>query len=89
MALADASAAALAHTGEGTVTDTEVDIMLASQDESGGEYNVSHILIGLPDGSTPQQISEAQAKADDIHERLLGGLDLRTGRRRRRYRRSG
>ncbi|NNJ65148.1 MAG: hypothetical protein HKP16_06250, partial [Xanthomonadales bacterium] len=58
------------------ITETEIDILLASEELGGGEYNVSHILIGLPDGSTPQQISEAQAKADDIHERLLGGLDF-------------
>ena len=58
------------------ITDTEVDILLASQDASGGEYNVSHILVGLPDGSTPRQIAEAQAKADDIYQRLVEGLDF-------------
>lgn len=58
------------------ITDTEVDILLASEDLSGGEYNVSHIMVALPDGSTPSQISEAQAKADDIHERLVNGLDF-------------
>jgi peptidyl-prolyl cis-trans isomerase SurA len=58
------------------VTDTEVDILLASEDASGGEYNVSHILVALQDGATPQQIAEAQAKADDIHQRLLDGLDF-------------
>jgi peptidyl-prolyl cis-trans isomerase SurA len=58
------------------VTDTEVDILLASEDASGGEYNVSHIMVALPDGSTPQQIAEAQAKVDDIHQRLLDGLDF-------------
>ena len=58
------------------ITDTEVDILLASEDLSGGEYNVSHIMVALPDGSTPSQISEAQTKADDIHERLVNGLDF-------------
>jgi peptidyl-prolyl cis-trans isomerase SurA len=58
------------------ITDTEVDILLASEDLAGGEYNVSHIMVGLQDGSTPAQISEAQAKADDIHERLVNGLDF-------------
>ncbi|MGD8928725.1 MAG: peptidylprolyl isomerase, partial [Lysobacterales bacterium] len=58
------------------VTDTEVDIMLASEDLSGGEYNLSHIMIALPDGSTPQQIQTAQAKADDIYDRLVNGLDF-------------
>jgi peptidyl-prolyl cis-trans isomerase SurA len=58
------------------ITDTEVEILLASEDLSGGEYNVSHIMINLPDGSTPQQISAAQIKADDIHQRLVNGLDF-------------
>jgi peptidyl-prolyl cis-trans isomerase SurA len=58
------------------ITDTEVDILLASEDLGGGEYNVSHIMVALPDGSTPQQISAAQAEADDIHQRLVDGLDF-------------
>lgn len=62
--------------GMDPITDTEIDILLASEDLSGGEYNVSHILVSLPEGSTPQQISEMQAKADDIHRRLAEGLDF-------------
>jgi peptidyl-prolyl cis-trans isomerase SurA len=58
------------------ITDTEVDILLASEDLGGGEYNVSHIMVALPDGSTPQQISAAQAEAEDIHQRLVDGLDF-------------
>ena len=58
------------------ITDTEIDILLASEDLSGGEYNVSHIMVALPEGSTPQQIAEMQAKADDIHRRLMDGLDF-------------
>jgi len=58
------------------VTDTEVDIMLASEDLSGGEFNISHILVALPDGATPQQIQDMQAKANDIHRRLEEGLDF-------------
>jgi len=58
------------------ITDTEVDILLASEDAGGGEYNVSHILILLGDGSTPQQVAQAQSKADDIHQRLLDGLEF-------------
>jgi peptidyl-prolyl cis-trans isomerase SurA len=58
------------------ITDTEVDILLASEDLGGGEYNVSHIMISLPDGSTPQQIAQAQEKADDIYQRLTNGLDF-------------
>jgi len=58
------------------ITDTEIDIMLASEDLAGGEYNISHIMVSLPDGSTPEQIAAAQAKADDIYDRLTNGLDF-------------
>ena len=58
------------------ITDTEVDILLASEDLGGGEYNISHIMVSLPDGSTPTQVAEAKAKVDDIHNRLVEGLDF-------------
>ena len=58
------------------ISDTEIDIMLASEDVAGGEYNVSHIMVGLQDGSTPAQIKVAQDEADDIYERLSIGLDF-------------
>jgi peptidyl-prolyl cis-trans isomerase SurA len=58
------------------ITDTEVDILLTSEDLSGGEYNISHIMMGLPEGSTPQQIKEVQFKADDVYQRLVDGLDF-------------
>jgi peptidyl-prolyl cis-trans isomerase SurA len=58
------------------ITDTEVDILLASQDANGGEYNISHIMIAIPEGSTPQQIKEAEDKANDVYTKLEGGLDF-------------
>jgi peptidyl-prolyl cis-trans isomerase SurA len=62
--------------GMAPISDTEVDIMLASEDLSGGEYNISHILIAVPDGATPQQIKETQEEADDVYERLVNGLEF-------------
>ena len=62
--------------GMAPISDTEVDIMLASEDLSGGEYNISHILIAVPEGATPQQIKDTQAKADDVYERLVNGLEF-------------
>jgi len=58
------------------ITDAEVDILLASEDQGGGEYNISHIMVALQDGSTPAQIQAAQTKADEIYERLVNGLDF-------------
>ena len=62
--------------GMAPITDTEVDILLATEDLGGGEYNISHIQMSLPDGSTPQQIKEAQFKADEVYQRLVDGLDF-------------
>ena len=58
------------------ITDTEVDILLTSEDLVGGEYNISHIMMDLPEGATPQQIREGEAKADDVYQRLVDGLDF-------------
>lgn len=58
------------------ISDTEVDILLASEDLAGGEYNISHIMVGLPEGATPEQIQAARAEAEDIHRRLEEGLDF-------------
>ena len=62
--------------GMDPITDTEVDILLTSEDLAGGEYNVSHIMVALTDGPTPDQVQAAQVKAEDIHERLVNGLDF-------------
>lgn len=58
------------------ISDTEVEILLASEDFNGGEYDISHIMITLPEGSTPAQISESEEKANDVHRRLEEGLDF-------------
>lgn len=58
------------------ISDTEVEIMLASEDVSGGEFNISHIMLAIPDGATPQQIKAVQDEADDIYRRLTEGLEF-------------
>lgn len=58
------------------VSDTEVEILLASEDFTGGEFDISHIQVGLPDGATPPQIAEAEARIQDIHSQLEEGLDF-------------
>ncbi len=62
--------------GMDPITDTEIDILLASENFSSGEYNISHILISLPEGATPQQISMQETKANNVHEQLEEGLDF-------------
>jgi peptidyl-prolyl cis-trans isomerase SurA len=58
------------------ISDTEIDIVLASEDFSGGEFDISHILVTLPDGATPQQIEAASMQMDSIHQQLLDGMDF-------------
>jgi peptidyl-prolyl cis-trans isomerase SurA len=40
------------------------------------EFNVSHILISLPEAATPQQLEEMTKKADDIASRASKGADF-------------
>ncbi len=58
------------------VSETEIDIMLASEDFSGGEYDLSQILVRVQDGATPQAVAEAQARVDQIHTDLENGMDF-------------
>lgn len=59
-----------------SITDTEIDILLTSENFQSGEYNISHILIALPDGATPQQIAMQESKANNVHLQLDEGLDF-------------
>ena len=58
------------------ITDTEIEILLASENFQSGEYNISHILIALPEGATPQQIAMQESKANNVHQQLDEGLDF-------------
>ncbi len=62
--------------GMDPITETEIDILLASDQFSSGEYNISHILIALPEGATPQQIAEQESKANNVYQQLQEGLDF-------------
>jgi peptidyl-prolyl cis-trans isomerase SurA len=58
------------------ITDTEIDILLASDSFHGGEYNISHILIALPEGATPRNIAMQESKVNNIHQQLVEDLDF-------------
>jgi peptidyl-prolyl cis-trans isomerase SurA len=58
------------------ISDTEVDILLTSENFAGGEYNIAHIMLNLPEGATPQQISEIRARINEIHAQLEDGMDF-------------
>ena len=50
-----------------SVSDAEVDAALASQAQGAGtQYHLAHILVGLPENATPEQIATGQQKIDGI-----------------------
>jgi peptidyl-prolyl cis-trans isomerase SurA len=60
------------------ITDTEIDIMLASERFGGEEYRLSQIVVSVPESAAPAQVNEARQRADEARRRLLDGLDFET-----------
>jgi len=60
------------------ITETEVDLFLANQSGPQGEYKLSHILIGVPEGASPAQVEQSRQKAEDVHQKIRDGLDFTT-----------
>lgn len=40
------------------------------------EYNLSHILVAIPQDATQAQVDEAARKAQEVHDRAIGGEDF-------------
>lgn len=62
-----------------TVSDQEVENFLANEKLQGSvadEYHLAHILIGLPEGATPDKIQAARSKAQRILDDLRRGADF-------------
>ncbi|MGY1425593.1 peptidylprolyl isomerase [Lysobacter sp. A289] len=49
-----------------SVSDAEVDAAMAAQQVTGDQYHLAHILVALPEGATPEQISTGQGKIEGI-----------------------
>ncbi len=60
------------------ISDTEVDIMLASDRFGGEEYNLSQILVTVPESASPAEVEQARDQIEDVAERLRDGLDFTT-----------
>jgi len=61
------------------ISDQEIDNFIRSQQAQGGadqEYHLAHILVAVPEAASPQQIHEAQQKANDILSQLQEGADF-------------
>lgn len=61
------------------ISDTEIDIILASDRLGGAEYLLSQIIIGVPESPTQAQVQEAQQEAIDVRNRIVAqDLDFTT-----------
>jgi len=61
------------------VTDSEIDNLLATAQQGAGtdEFNVSHILVRVPENAGPEQIQVRQARAEQALTQLKSGTDFR------------
>jgi peptidyl-prolyl cis-trans isomerase SurA len=59
-----------------TVTDAEVNNLLASPTYKAGEVHLAHIQISTPSGGGPNDIAQAQAKAEEAIKAIQGGMDF-------------
>ncbi len=62
-----------------TVTPREVDQYLERQKNApseSGEYDVSHILVAVPQAATPEQLDAADKRAKDVYTRAKAGEDF-------------
>lgn len=61
------------------ITDPEVDNFLttqATQGSSNDEFQLSHILIAVPEAATPERINEARVSAEALLKELRAGADF-------------
>lgn len=58
------------------VSETEVDILLTSEQFGGGEYKISQIVINLPETATPEQVEEARERIETVHDKLEDGMNF-------------
>jgi peptidyl-prolyl cis-trans isomerase SurA len=62
-----------------TVTEAEIDNALTTQNsgqDSNDEYDVAHIMVRVPEQSSPEDIQKLRAKIEDALKKLQGGADF-------------
>ncbi|MBE9548634.1 MAG: peptidylprolyl isomerase [Proteobacteria bacterium] len=60
------------------VTESEINILLETRNLDQGEYLLSHIMITVPEGATPEQLAEGSDRISDIYRRLQEGMDFKS-----------
>lgn len=61
------------------ITESEIDNFIQAQQTQGrnDEYNISHILVTVPENATPEQLQTRRARAEQALAQLKGGTDFR------------
>lgn len=61
------------------ITESEIDNFIQSQQTQGrnDEYNISHILVTVPENATPEQLQTRRARAEQALAQLKSGTDFR------------
>ena len=65
--------------GRIAVSPREIDQCLEDLDDNvvvNSEYNLSHILISVPDSATGEQYAEAETEANQVYEQIQAGADF-------------
>ena len=63
------------------ITKEDVDEFMRKHDQESGrqtEYNVSHILLSIPERASPAKIMEIRKRANGIHQQLVDGKSFET-----------
>ncbi len=61
------------------VNDTEIDILLASNSLQRGRVHLAHLIVGIPENATQEQIEAARIKIEGIHKLISSGeMDFAT-----------
>jgi peptidyl-prolyl cis-trans isomerase SurA len=61
------------------ISDSEIDNFLSTseaQQGKGEEYNLSHVLVLVPEQASPEQIQKQRGRADDALKQLRAGADF-------------
>jgi peptidyl-prolyl cis-trans isomerase SurA len=62
------------------ITESEIDNFIQSQQAQpgqGDEFNVSHILVSVPENASPEQLQARRARAEEALAQIRGGADFR------------
>ena len=62
-----------------SVSPREIEVCIADIDDNvvvNSDYNLSHILISVPESATGDQFAEAEAEANEVYEQLQNGADF-------------